>query len=325
MSDGDRNERQQPRNLTGLLRLCAETTREDTTTTSQFEEMDQERKDFLNAVLNEITVNPVDRLKECLRLILSAGDSDAEHDTVAELLEEVCEICEEIDMATDFYKIGGYQILPRLLHSGNFELRWRALELIATLVQNNPKCQETILEAGHLPALLELLDTDSNDMVKIKALYATSCLLRDLPEAQKQFEEHDGFSKIMRAMQCDVEKLKVKGAVLLTSLCSQQPAFKDTLCDIGMVDQLVGLLGQPHTACHEHMMSALLALVTDHERAQQEAQRPQLQLCSLLQNRMHTLQGKEEFQEERDYAKEIMKICFLNEVETDKDSNEACR
>lgn len=32
-----------------------------------------------------------------------------------------------------------------------------------------------------------------------------------------------------------------------------------------------------------------------------------------------------EWQEERDYAQEVMKICFPDDSETDKDGNEACR
>jgi hypothetical protein len=56
-------------------------------------------------------------------------------------------------------------------------LRWRAAEIIAELTQNNPYCQERILEAGLLPVLLSLADVDHNQQVRIKALYALSCKL----------------------------------------------------------------------------------------------------------------------------------------------------
>jgi len=79
---------------------------------------------------------------------------------------------------SDFHRIGGFHILPLLLSSGHAELRWRAADLIATLTQNNPYCQNAVLEAKLLPMLVKLLDDASEDeQVRVKALYAVSCKL----------------------------------------------------------------------------------------------------------------------------------------------------
>jgi hypothetical protein len=77
----------------------------------------------------------------------------------------------------DFHKIGGFCILRPSLDSSHGSLRWRAAEIIAELTQNNPYCQKRVLEAGLLPVLLSLVDTDDNQQVRIKALYALSCKL----------------------------------------------------------------------------------------------------------------------------------------------------
>lgn len=53
-------------------------------------------------------------------------------------------------------------------------------------------------------------------------------LCRDNADAQKVFVDHDGFSVIMRAMQSEVEKLKVKAAFMLTSMCADKPEFQGT-------------------------------------------------------------------------------------------------
>lgn len=66
-------------------------------------------------------------------------------------------------------------IFPTCLDNDEAEVRWQCLDLIAILVQNNPYCQEAILEAALLPTILEILDKDSNATVKTKALYAVSC------------------------------------------------------------------------------------------------------------------------------------------------------
>lgn len=77
----------------------------------------------------------------------------------------------------DFHKIGGFCIFRPCLDSAHGSLRWRAAEIIAELTQNNPYCQERVLEAGLLPVLLSLVDVDHNQQVQIKALYALSCKL----------------------------------------------------------------------------------------------------------------------------------------------------
>jgi hypothetical protein len=51
-------------------------------------------------------------------------------------------------------------------------------------------------------------------------------LTRENQNAQKVLADRDGFSVLMRAMQTDIEKLKIKAAFLLSSLCTDQPAFK---------------------------------------------------------------------------------------------------
>ncbi|KAK3102845.1 hypothetical protein FSP39_014379 [Pinctada imbricata] len=208
----------------------------------------------------------------------------------------------------DFHKIRGFPVLLILFNSEDPEIRWRTLQLVATLVQNNTYCQTAALKDDLLSKMLTILDKDSDATVKTKALYAISCLTRDVPEAQKVFCDKDGFSIVMRAMQCDVEKLKIKAAFMLSQMCSSNPAFKDILCDIGMIDQLVGELGEEHVNYHEHLMSALLAIVKDHQRAIEECQRTELQLTQLLLNRIEFLKGKEEFLEEKSYAEELLSI-----------------
>lgn len=64
---------------------------------------------------------------------------------------------------------------------------------------------------------------------------------------------------------------------------------------MGMVEQLVGLLNEGHSQVHEHLMGALLNLVTDHQRALEESRRPELQLKVVLKQRVQELEGKEEF------------------------------
>ena len=76
---------------------------------------------------------------------------------------------------SDFQKIGGYSFITKLLESPHPGLQWRAADLLATMVQNNLTCQQGALEARMLPQLLDMVDTEEEEMVRVKALYAVSC------------------------------------------------------------------------------------------------------------------------------------------------------
>lgn len=71
--------------------------------------------------------------------------------------------------------------------------------------------------------------------------------------------------------------------------------FVDVMCNTGMIDQLVGVLNEEHNSFHEHTLAALLSIVTNHQKAVEECQRPELELGKKLQERIQSLKGKEEF------------------------------
>ena len=51
-------------------------------------------------------------------------------------------------------------------------------------------------------------------------------LTRQNELAQKVLTDNDGFSVLMRAMQTDIEKLKIKSAFMLSSFVVDKPQFK---------------------------------------------------------------------------------------------------
>ena len=92
--------------------------------------------------------------------------------------------------------------------------------------------------------------------------------------------------------------------------------FLDALCDMGMVDQIVGMLQTEHNAFHEHLMSALLLLVQDHPQSRTECQKSELCLKTTLESRIKFLATKEEYLEELEYCKQLMDICFSGSQNT---------
>ncbi|KAL3842691.1 hypothetical protein ACJMK2_020679 [Sinanodonta woodiana] len=305
-----------PKDLQGLLRFCVEATKnDDQTSESRFEKMPEEKRKWLEEALHEMTVNPIERMKICLSL-LGMEDEEEDLDKKIAALDELHDWCEFIDFAIDFHKIGGFSVLHYLLHHDEPELRWKGLELIAALVQNNPYCQKALLEEPNLfKEILLILDTDSDATVRTKALLATSCLTRDFPEAQKVFVDSDGFSITLRAMQSNVEKLKIKAAFMLSSFVADKPEYKNLLCDMGMIDQLIGHLGEEHSSFHEHLLSAILTIGQDFSRGVKEFRRPELALEQTLLQKQRDLAGKEEFMEELQHATELLRLMKENQSE----------
>jgi len=68
------------------------------------------------------------------------------------------------------------------------------------------------------------------------------------------------------------------------------------LTRMGFVQQIVALLQTEHCPFHEHIMAALLQLITENPRAQVVATRPELHLLSFLKTRMEELKGKPAFE-----------------------------
>jgi len=71
-------------------------------------------------------------------------------------------------------------------------------------------------------------------------------IVRGHPASLKYIDMNDGYSVLLRAMQSSIEKLQIKSAFLLSSLCSRNNAndVKYTLVKMGFIEQAAGLLGR---------------------------------------------------------------------------------
>lgn len=131
----------------------------------------------MKQTLSSLSCNVIEEIQKAIKLLsnvidLRADDDTSEHESA---LERIADFVDNIDIANDFYKIGGFSIFGPCLNSPHSSIRWRAADLIAELAQNNPFCQEKFLETGLFPTLLNMIDTDPAESVRIKALYAVSC------------------------------------------------------------------------------------------------------------------------------------------------------
>ncbi|XP_078286501.1 hsp70-binding protein 1 isoform X2 [Rhinoraja longicauda] len=320
---GPERNKQHSNNLQGLLRLAVEAGSVGDTA-PEHHPMQEERRQWLQNALSNVFnghVDEVKQLKDCLQILNETPADDAgEEERRWNALEMVADLCENLDNARDFCKVSGMQqVMDNFLACEDAGLRWRTAHLIGTCSQNNPFVQEHVLQLGTMPKLLEMLNNDNSDLVRIKALFAVSCLVREQEAGLQEFVHHDGFSVLMRAMQSSVDKLKVKAAFLLQNLLISSPEHKEVLVSMGMVQQLVALLETEHDAFHEHVLGALCSLVTNFPRGVKQCQEPELGLEEILIERSRTLKDQEEFQEELEFCEQLLHACFSQPDESGMD------
>lgn len=323
--------RRYPQNLQGVLRLAVEagSAAEGPAPT---EPMSEERKAWLREALAEVTKGQMDeaeQMKQCLAILRSEEMNEREREGMEEMDEEdvderesafevLSELCENLDNARDLMTLGGLELcLSQYLCHAQSGLRWRAAELIASCAQNMPQVQVYLLGIGALPKLLQLTDSDPHPTVRVKALYAVSCLIREQEAGLQAFLSHDGFSVLMRGMQSENEKLRTKSAFLLLNLLTSHPKQKDTVVSMGMVQQLVSVLRTPHSPFHEHVLGALCCLVEDCPQGVKDCRNPALGLEEFLRQRSRELQGKEESEEELDFCERLRATCFHGQQSED--------
>ncbi|XP_036408851.1 hsp70-binding protein 1 [Megalops cyprinoides] len=328
MAEGG-GDRQHPRNLQGILRMAVEAgSASDEPAPS--EPMSEERKAWLREALADVCkgqMDEVEQMKECLEILrregskVREGEEEEEEEGQEETegaLELLSELCENLDNARDLMVLGGLDLcLSQCLSHPQSGVRWRAAQLIASCAQNMPEVQCYLLGQGALLRLLQLTDTDPHPTVRVKALYAVSCLVREQEAGLQAFLSHDGFSVLMRGMQSNNEKLRTKSAFLLLNLLTAHPEHRDTVLSMGMVQQLVSVLRSPHSSFHEHVLGALCCLVDDCARGVRDSQNPALGLEELLNNKTKELKGREECQEELEFCERLLSTCFRGQPPED--------
>uniref|UniRef100_A0A4W5QS98 HSPA (heat shock 70kDa) binding protein, cytoplasmic cochaperone 1 n=1 Tax=Hucho hucho TaxID=62062 RepID=A0A4W5QS98_9TELE len=297
MAEDQRN-RRHPQNLQGVLRLAVEAG-SAADGPALPEPMSEERKEWLKGALAEVAKgqnSEVEQMKECMRVVLRDGgcergregeeEGEDEEGETEGALEFLSELCENLDNARDLMTLGGLDLcMSQCLNHPQGSVRWRGAQLIASCAQNMPEVQCHLLSKGALPKLLQLTDSDPHPTVRVKALYAVSCLVREQEVGLRAFLSHDGFSVLMRGMQSDNEKLRTKSSFLLLNLLTVHPE-------------------------HKGLCVSVSSLVEDSPLGLRDCQSPTLGLEEMLNQRAEDLQGREECQEEVEFCKRLRSVCF---------------
>lgn len=299
---------------------------EDAPGESQFTEMDPERRRFLEEALRGLTVNVVEQLETAVKTIM---DEKSEEDEVREALEVIGDYVQDIDAANDFFKVGGFLILNPCLASPHASVKSQVMRLIKDLAQNNPFCQEKLLEHGILDKLVASL-SDCSDQVSSYGMSAISALVRAYEPGLKAFLDVGGLECMLGCIGDETRiKLQIRVAFLISTITAENPYLVNNFVKLNAVERIVPhvdelskeggeLEDQDKVMRLENFLSALASL-TSIDEGVKRCESTDLQ--EKLQGILKTTKGREEeFQEIVDSAKQIQGrlVSAVNKEEADR-------
>lgn len=300
MSDEERL----PKNLQGLLRFAMQYTRnEDAPHESHWQQMDPERKKFLEDALKSMTVDVIEEFEKALEVL---NRSDASPEERVDALQIVEDYAENIDFADNFVKIGGTGVVVDCLKSDLSEVRAAAASLIAVMCQNNIYCQKHFLEINIIPKLVELLSDEQS--VAVKAMHALSCMVRSYEPCLAALIEIGGLECILGCLGSGEEKIMVKSAFLIGALSKDHNAVREQFIKLGAIERLSEYLEVPDEYCYlvETFLDALMILTEQEDVASEHLTG---RLKDKLENIVNKTKGKPEFEETIEYSKTLLARC----------------
>jgi len=334
----DPNQPRAPRDMQGLLKFCIEATKSEDAPNdpnSTLEGMDPTRRQWLEQALSSMSVDVIKELAEGIKILNMAKNPNISQEDIEKVeyaFECISDWVDQIDMANNFHKIGGFDSLKSCLKSDYASIRSASANAIAELSQNNEYCQENFVKEEFLPLLLEIITNDRQ--CQVKAMYAISCIIRECPLAQEKFLNHyNGPSMVVNATmtrgngnQGNNEKLRIKASFFISSLCQENDLAKKAFIEMGLGRQILTLMQlDEHSESHEHMARALLIFLKDNDTVKKElVNSSELKLKEFLRSRMNMIQGSDEFEEEFEYLKEIAKQCYGMDNLNDATRNTNC-
>mmetsp|Transcript_9289 Transcript_9289/g.23653 ORF Transcript_9289/g.23653 Transcript_9289/m.23653 type:complete len:330 (+) Transcript_9289:97-1086(+) len=225
----------------GILRWSLNYT--DNVQPSKFEAMDPETRKWLKEALESQVVDPADQMKSLIKVLqIQRGEPETEGpefvDNKVDALEALQDWVEQIDWAADLHKLGGFKTVIELMQDPEERIRCHALEVFATVVQNNPKTQEWAMELGALPPVVATLDNDkTSETEQAKAMLAVSSLIREHTGATVAFiKTHKGVALLMKIIRSADDglysvKARRKSLFLMRYIFFAVPAIKIALAE----------------------------------------------------------------------------------------------
>ncbi|CAI9287556.1 unnamed protein product [Lactuca saligna] len=229
---------------------------------------EDDRKWFMEAMQAQ-TIDVVKRMKE-ITLVMQTPDNILEEQGVTStdlegMLDELQDHVESIDMANDLHSIGGLTPLLNYLKNSHANIRAKAAEVVSTIVQNNPKSQQLVMDANGMEPLLSNFTSDDDVTSRTKALGAISSLIRHNKPGIEAFRLSNGYAALKDALSSESVRFQRKALNLIQYLLQENPSDCSVVTELGFPRILRHLAGSEDAEVREGALSGL------HELAKVES------------------------------------------------------
>ncbi|KAM3289353.1 hsp70-binding protein 1 [Capsicum chacoense] len=227
---------------------------------------EEDRKWFMEAMQAQ-TVDVVKRMKE-ITLVMQTPEQVLESQGVTsqdieDMLDELQEHVESIDMANDLHSIGGLVPLLGYLKNSHANIRAKAAEVVSTIVQNNPRSQQLVMEANGLEPLLSNFTSDPDVTARTKALGAISSLIRHNKPGIVAFRLANGYAALRDALNSESLRFQRKALNLIHYLLHENRSDCNVVTELGFPRVLMHLASSEDGEVREGALRGLLELAKD--------------------------------------------------------------
>lgn len=240
------------------------------------------------------TIDVVKRMKE-ITLVMQTPEQVLESQGVTpqdieDMLDELQEHVESIDMANDLHSIGGLVPLLGYLKNSHANIRAKAAEVVSTIVQNNPRSQQLVMEANGLESLLSNFTSDPDVVVRTKALGAISSLIRYNKPGIFAFRLANGYAGLREALSSENVRFQRKALNLIHYLLHENRSDSTIVTELGFPRILMHLASSDNSDVREAALSGLLELSRDRvQKADVRASEEDEKLKQILQERIEAI------------------------------------
>mmetsp|Transcript_13313 Transcript_13313/g.18788 ORF Transcript_13313/g.18788 Transcript_13313/m.18788 type:complete len:311 (+) Transcript_13313:38-970(+) len=191
-----------------------------------------EDKLFLERVMKESIKDEVKVLTQCYEILQEQLQCfEPEHEEqMTNALIEIQDITEQIDMARTFLKIGGPNLLLRLILERKFggSVRKQAAICVSTICQNNIACQDEFI--GEVRELIMVISDESeNAALKAKVLGSISAIVRNHLKGFELMRSEAGVEMFKQCLGSGDSALRSKAVFLMKATVMSDDDFKDRI------------------------------------------------------------------------------------------------
>nr|CAD1828670.1 unnamed protein product [Ananas comosus var. bracteatus] len=279
---------------------------------------EEDRRWFMEA-MQAHAVDVVKRMRE-ITMVMRTPEEVLEAQGVTPsdiegMLDELHEHVEAIDMANDLHSVGGLVPLLGYLRNSNASIRGKAAEVVSTVVQNNPRSQQLVMEASGFEPLLLNFTSDPDITVRTKALGAISCLIRNYKAGTTAFRLANPYSGLRDALSSNNTRFQRKALNLIQYLVQENSSDCSVIAELGFPRLMIHLASSDDLEVREAALGGLLELARDGTAGNNIISTEKDQLSQLLQNRIDDIRSMSPddlraAREERQLVDSLWSICY---------------